>query len=254
MKNWSPSVKLKLMIILILIPIQSQALSINQWIDLYLRDCETVKINQACKQDLELNFGRMYAYRSLTFKYLDKNGLPRWLATVPIVESSYNDRAVSPKNALGLWQIMSYNIKKYRTKTKTILNRSVTIVPTKSQIRKYGFNPVTSTQIATEHLKKLYLKYREYRNTEELALMAYNAGERRIYLWLSGKGKLPDETLNYYRKLMAIQFILKNMKPLKIKPVKQRRIFIFDYIKALTKLEIESERDTIHSEIKRILG
>lgn len=247
---------MKLLIILLLIPIQVQAkvYSKNEWIALYLRDCKTVKKTSACRQELEKSFGRMNSYSKMVFKYLDKEGLPRWLATVPIIESNYNDKAVSSMEALGLWQLMPFNIKYYKTRKIKILGRSIESIPTDNQIRRYGFNPVTSTQMATKHLGRLYKLYRDHENTEELALLAYNAGENKINRWLAGKVKLTEETLNYYTKLMAIQYIMKHAERLKIKPKKQRRFLAWEYVKSLTRLEDSIELDHAHLIIKQTLG
>jgi membrane-bound lytic murein transglycosylase D len=196
----------------------------------------------------------MEAYQKLTFKYLDKYGLPRWLATVPIVESSYNHKATSTMGALGLWQLMPFNIKRYKTRRIKVLGREIKIVPTEKQIKWYGYNPVLSTQLATKHLAMLYSKYRDYENTEELALMAYNAGETTVNRWLAGKKKLPDETANYYRKLMAIQYIMKHSARLNIKPIKQRKILFHHHILALTKYEADLDRKSLRELFKQMLG
>jgi hypothetical protein len=245
---------MKLLIIILLIPIQAQAkvYTKNEWINLYLRDCAPEMY--ACRQELEMNFGRMLGYQKMVFKYLDKEGLPRWLATVPIVESSYNNKARSPANAIGLWQIMKFNIKAWKTRKIKILGRVVEIVPSDKQVERYGFNPIVSTQLATKHLGRLYKQYAHYENTEELALLAYNAGETKINRWLAGETTLSEETLNYYTKLMAIQYIIKHSKELNINPVKQRRFLAWEYVKSLTRLEDEIEREGVRTIIKRILG
>jgi len=196
----------------------------------------------------------MQAYQKLVFKYIDKEGLPRWLATVPIVESSYNDTARSPAGALGLFQIMPFNIRAWKTRKIKILGRIVEIVPTDKQVERYGFNPVVSAQLATKHLSRLYRRYRDHENTEELALMAYNAGEGKINRWLAGKTTLADETLNYYPKLMALQYIMRHAERLNIKPKKQRRFLAWEYVKSLTRLEDDIELDHVHLIIKRVLG
>lgn len=223
--------QVKYLIIFLLFPLNLNAIVFtqDQWVELYLRDCKTVERNMACKKELEKALGKMADYKSMTFKYLDKEGLPRWLATIPIVESSYNKDAVSKVGALGLWQLMPYNIQSYKTKKIILLDYKM--IPTTKKIRKYGFNPVSNTEIASLHFSKLFLKYRHHKETEKLAVLAYNSGGRRVDLWLSGKSRLPDETHNYYNKIMAIQYIIKNLKKLNVKPVKEPTIF--EYVKSL---------------------
>jgi hypothetical protein len=59
----------------------------DQWIVFYQRDCQTVKENQACKQRLEKTLSRAFSNRWMVLYYLEKNHLPSWLSTVPIIES-----------------------------------------------------------------------------------------------------------------------------------------------------------------------
>ena len=163
----------------------------------------------------------MVNYSEMAFKYLDKQDLPRWLIAVPVVESAYNPKAVSKMKALGLWQIMPYNIREYKTRKVVILNRSIEIIPTTEKIRKYGFDPETNTQIAAQHFRMLFEKFRHHKDTEKLALLAYNCGVSRVKRWLIGQSKLPTETQNYYNKIMAVKYIIRNMKELGVKPVRQ---------------------------------
>lgn len=201
----------------------------DQWIDFYLRDCSTINQNQACKQDLEKALGKMYAYRKIVFKYLDKNGLPHNLATIPIIESLYNEKAISKAGAIGLWQLMPFHIENFKTKEKTIGNRIIEITPTEKAIKKYGFNPVLSTEIASSYLKYLYEVFKHYKDCDQYVIMAYNAGDSKIKKWIDGKEALPDETINFYNKFMAIQHIIKNMDELDINPQQYHKIFIIDY-------------------------
>jgi len=222
---------MKLLIILLLFPLNLTAaiFTQDQWVELYLRDCNGLEQNRACRQDLEKALGKMSKYRQMVFKYLDKEELPRWLATIPVVESSYNEKAVSRAGALGLWQLMPYNIRTYRTKKIIMLDFKA--IPTTKKIRKYGFDPEHNTEMAALHFSKLFRKYRNHKNTEQLAIFAYNSGGRRVDLWLSGKSKLPNETWNYYNKIMAIQFIIRNMESLGVEPVKEPSFL--EYVKSL---------------------
>lgn len=206
-----------LTIIILIFPLQLSAIVFTQkqWVDLYLRDC--TKKTTACRQNLEIIIGRMIKSSKMIFRYLDKEDLPRWLVSVPIVESSYIPTAVSKKGALGLWQIMPFNIEAYKTKKVVILDFE--IVPTNEKIKKYAFNPKTSTQIASLHFSMLFNEYRDHKEVEKLALLAYNAGVKRVNSWLAGKAKLPEETQNYYNKIMAVNHIIANMAEYNIQPV-----------------------------------
>ncbi|MCK5608951.1 lytic transglycosylase domain-containing protein [Candidatus Pacearchaeota archaeon] len=177
---------------------EAHAYTPDQWIVLYQRDCQTVKENQACKQNLEKTLSRAFANRLMVLYYLKKHNIPSWLATVPIIESRYTSDAKSytkpepPKEsiilAVGLWQFV------------------------KSTAIEYGLhdreNPVESTKSACRLLNHLYEKYNDW----ELALMAYNAGETRIDNYLLGSGPpLKPQTLNYYPQLKALQKIIEDI-------------------------------------------
>jgi len=223
-----------LFIILIIFDVTALYAKINDqdaWVDLYLRDCSTVKINQACKQNLEKALGNMLAYRRLTLKYLDKKGLPHFLATIPIIESSYNVKAISIKGAIGLWQLMPFHIEIFKTNHKKIIGRNIEIIPTKESIMRYGLNPVLNTRIAVNYLELLYKTFRDDPNCDKLVIMSYNAGSSRVKDWIDGKSELPEETINFYNKFLAIQYVIKNMNELGIRPTSYNsKILILDYI------------------------
>jgi hypothetical protein len=49
---------------------------------------------------------RSARYRAVISKALSEKGLPRELAFLPAIESGFQERAVSPRGAAGLWQLM----------------------------------------------------------------------------------------------------------------------------------------------------
>lgn len=133
---------------------------------------------------------------------VDKRGMPMEIALLPAIESAYKPHAYSRARAVGLWQFI------------------------KSTGRVYGLemnwwydgrsDVMASTQAALDYLEKLYNEFNDW----QLALAAYNCGERKIerlvaenrrkglptdYLSLK---KLPKETKNYVPKLMAMANII----------------------------------------------
>lgn len=123
-------------------------------------------------------------------KETDQMGLPASLATVPMVESHYQMDAVSPKGAIGPWQL--------------------TPVVSKS----YGLNEMKTasfaaqTQVALLFLDQLHRQFGSW----VLALAAYNAGPTRVqHALLSHPDAksldeldLPLETQHYVRHLMQL--------------------------------------------------
>jgi len=101
---------------------------------------------------------------------------PALLKAIAKVESSFNPKAVSPKGALGLMQLM----------------------PTTAELVGVSnpFDPLESLKGGALYLKKLLEEFRDL----ELALAAYNAGPEKVRLY---KGIPPySETQNYVRTVL----------------------------------------------------
>ncbi len=133
----------------------------------------------------------------LTFaRILERHGLPPSLMGVAAVESGFNPAALSPKGALGLWQLMPATARRYGLEV--------------SAQRDERSDPVKSTHAAASYMKDLYAQFGDW----PLALAAYNAGEDRIQqalnrfgardFWtLSARSALPEETRRYVPAVLA---------------------------------------------------
>lgn len=116
--------------------------------------------------------------------------LPESLALIPVVESAYCNTAVSPKGAVGSWQLMA------------------------STALENGINPtlrtefVPATRAALRFLNQLYRHFGNW----ELVFAAYNAGSATVDKAIQKNPQamtlqeldLPEETKNYVNKLMSI--------------------------------------------------
>lgn len=142
---------------------------------------------------------RLQAYRPMIQRVLREEGLPPELVWIGLVESGYRPAARSPKNALGIWQLIPATAMMFGLRASPRDERT---------------DPEKSTRAAARYLKFLYGRFGDW----ALTLAAYNAGERRVQsaielaqdrdFWrLSASGMLPRETQGYVPAVLAAQFL-----------------------------------------------
>lgn len=142
---------------------------------------------------------RLEAYRPMIQRVFREEGLPPELMWIGLVESGYNPAAKSPRNALGIWQLIPATAKTFGLNLDQRDERA---------------DPEKSTYAAARYLKFLYARFGDW----ALTLAAYNAGERRVQnaiertqdrdFWrLSNSGLLPRETQAYVPAVLAAQFL-----------------------------------------------
>lgn len=181
------------------------------------------------KRSLEDNLRNSEPYIYYIANKLDRNNLPPELALLPLLESSYNPLAVSPAQASGLWQMMPTTAKQYG------LAKSKVFDPSKDLI--------ASTNAALILLQTLN---RSFDGDWLLTLAAYNAGEGRVKQAMASnqaKGlptnywalKLPQHTMQYVPKLLAMVDIIKNGNRYNVE------LPSFSYNNALVKLDLSQK-------------
>lgn len=127
---------------------------------------------------------------------LTREGVPNQLAAVIQVESGGNPRALSPKGARGLWQLMPDTARRYGLRVDDQLDERLDLEK--------------STATAARYLRDLYAQFGSW----PLALAAYNTGEQNLeraidharsrdFVILSALGYLPLETRNYVPSVLA---------------------------------------------------
>lgn len=146
---------------------------------------------------------RASRYLYHTVKEAERRGMPTELALLPVIESSYDPAATSSASAAGLWQFIPSTGRIYG------LQQSGTYDARR--------DVVESTRAAYEFLGSLYNQFGSW----ELALAAYNAGPGRVQQAINRNQalglptdywslKLPQETMNYVPRFLAVAQIVKN--------------------------------------------
>ncbi|MFI4923080.1 MAG: transglycosylase SLT domain-containing protein, partial [Burkholderiales bacterium] len=135
---------------------------------------------------------------------VEKRGMPTEIALLPMIESAFIPTALSRRKASGIWQFVPGTGKKYGLEQDWWYDGRRDVID--------------ATQAALDYLQNLYSEFGSW----ELALAAYNCGEKKIARLLAqnrAKGlpqdyqslkKLPRETKNYIPKLISIRNIVSN--------------------------------------------
>lgn len=146
---------------------------------------------------------RASRYLYYTVKEAERRGMPTELALLPIVESSYDPAVTSSAAAAGMWQFIPSTGKIYGLQQTSLYDGRRDVAE--------------STRAAYEFLGSLYNQFGSW----ELALAAYNAGPGRVQQAINRNKaaglatdfwslKLPQETMNYVPRFIAVAQIIKN--------------------------------------------
>ena len=146
---------------------------------------------------------RASRYLYHTVKEAERRGIPTELALLPIIESSYDPAATSSAAAAGMWQFIPSTGKIYGLRQTSLYDGRRDVVE--------------STRAAYEFLGGLYNQFGSW----ELALAAYNAGPGRIQQAINRNQaaglptdywslRLPQETMNYVPRFLAVAQIIKS--------------------------------------------
>lgn len=151
---------------------------------------------------LERMFDRSKLYLYYIVEEVEKRGMPTEIALLPMIESAFNPEANSRRKAAGIWQFIPGTGKKYGLQQNWWYDGRRDLIE--------------ATQAALDYLQNLHAMFGDW----ELALAAYNCGEKKIARLLAhnrAKGlpedyqslkKLPRETRHYLPKLFAVKHIV----------------------------------------------
>lgn len=139
---------------------------------------------------------RVTQLRPLLAPILREEGVPDEIAALVLVESGGQPTALSPKGALGIWQLMPDTARRFGLTINSETDDRMDVLK--------------STRAAARYLRDLHAQFRDW----PLALAAYNVGEMVVqnavlksgsndFARLSSRGLIPAETRAYVPAVMA---------------------------------------------------
>ena len=145
-----------------------------------------------------LLFKRAHKYFPIIEPILKKNGIPNDFKYLAVIESGLQN-VTSPAGARGIWQIMKNTARENGLEVNANVDER--------------YNLEKATQVACDYLKKAKERFGSW----TLAAAAYNAGNAGISRRMNSQFVdsyydllLPDETLRYIPRIVAMKEILSN--------------------------------------------
>lgn len=211
---------------------------------------EIESLTNGYEKDFFINaYQRSGRYLKYIEEELAKEGLPIELAWLPLIESGYNVKALSPARALGLWQfIPSTGYRFGLSRDKYIDER---------------LDPYKSTKAAISYLKELHHLFGDW----ETVLAAYNCGEGRVLRTINSQSinyldnfwdlyeKLPRETARYVPRFQATLHIVQNLKQYGLAGIDPEKPMEFDTVPVSRQINLRSIADSTgisESTLKRL--
>ena len=142
-----------------------------------------------------------------SFRHSRKQGFPKSLSWLPLIESGFKVRAFSRARALGMWQFIASTGYKFGLKRDRWIDERM--------------DPEKSTKAAIAYLKELHQIFGDWTT----ALAAYNCGEGTVLRCIQTQKinyldnfwdlyqKLPRETAFYVPQFLAVLHIINDPEP-----------------------------------------
>jgi membrane-bound lytic murein transglycosylase D len=162
---------------------------------------EARKLRRLKNSHLKVVLKRGRRYIPLIKKIFQKYNIPDELVFLPIIESSFRIKAVSPAGAAGLWQFMPITAKEYGLRIDRWIDER--------------FDIEKSTIAAARYLRDLHAYFGNW----YIVLASYNVGKYAVSRRIKGRGnnfwivksRLPRAARRYTIKFLATIEVLRSM-------------------------------------------
>ncbi|MEO8347264.1 MAG: LysM peptidoglycan-binding domain-containing protein [Acidobacteriota bacterium] len=186
--------------------VNSDTLDVKYDVPITVND-SVLKVLAAFQSDLHgvisRGLGRSGRYMPMIHRVFEEEGIPKDLAQIALIESSFLPRARSRMSAHGIWQFMPRTGRQYGLTANGVVDERS--------------DPEKATRAAARYLGYLHELFDDW----YLAMAAYNAGEGKILramqrtgardFWeLAASGTIRPETRNYVPAFIAATLIARN--------------------------------------------
>lgn len=180
--------------------------------------------------------GRYHDYIAKAFR---EAGLPEELAWLPLIESGYNTRALSPAHALGLWQFIDSTGRRFGLERNAWVDERM--------------DPEKSTQAAISYLKGLHEMFGDWTTV----LAAYNCGEGLVARTIQKQKinymdnfwdlyrQLPEESARFVPKFLAVLHVINNPERYNIDLSEQHEPLNYETVTLTKQLHLKSIADEL---------
>ncbi len=217
---------------------EEYAPAVQKWIEFYLRYPKTISqfISRGAK------------YKPMIERILRDQGLPTDFYYLAMIESGFEPKAKSNAKAVGIWQFISGTAKRYGLLVDFYVDERQ--------------DPVRATVAAGLYLNDLNNVFQSW----YLTMAAYNAGEVRIMnaimkgksrdFWsLGSSGLLPQETMEYVPKFIAVALMAKNPSKYGLEVVPEKPIDVAAFrVNAPTSFKALASLTDVSRELMRELN
>ncbi len=198
------------------------------------------------RRRVEDGLARSGRYREAYKQIFRSEGIPEELVYLPMIESGFMEKAVSPARAVGVWQFIEETGRMYNLHHDDWFDRRL--------------DPINSAKAAAQLLSHLHDLFDDW----DLALAAYNSGAGTVKWALRVNTKaglpthfwaldLPDETRNYVPAFIAMMLIAKNPSAFGFSDIQFHPKLVYDQIKVAPGVSLEDLGASMGVEVDQLL-